>query len=261
MEKVGLEEIPSNLFRLQRRLFKAVRVGDKRKINSLQRLILRSRSARFLAIRQITQLNQGKKTAGVDGIAKLNFEQRFELEALLRLTAHRWKHQGLKEFPIPKKDGSIRMLKVPTIHDRCWQKLIHYVLIYWSERNSKTYDGLTAELLRKQKHECLSCHQRFLTDEKVHLHHIDGNHNNWERLNLQVVHESCHDYLHMGKRETKRSTAPEQSHSSDSTSDDKNLLEKITERILMLIKMFRTHPLEHAEGTGKKTEKKKSQPS
>ena len=56
-----------NLFRLQRRVFKAVSVGDKRKAMSLQKLILKSLSARMLAIRQVTQLNAGKKTAGIDG--------------------------------------------------------------------------------------------------------------------------------------------------------------------------------------------------
>ena len=36
--------------------------------------------------------------------------------------------------------------------------------------------------------------------EKVNLHHIDGNHHNWKTNNLVMVHESCHDYIHMRKR-------------------------------------------------------------
>lgn len=116
------------VFRLQTRLYKAVQAGNLRKVNRLQRLILRSRSARFLAIRQVTQLNQGKKTAGVDGKKSLNFKQRFDLEVTLSKYAHSWKHQGLRSIPIPKKDGTTRMLKVPTIQDRAWQKLIHYAL-------------------------------------------------------------------------------------------------------------------------------------
>lgn len=55
------------LFRLQKRVYKAVQVGDKRKARSLQKLILKSQAARLLAIRQVTQLNAGKKTAGIDG--------------------------------------------------------------------------------------------------------------------------------------------------------------------------------------------------
>ena len=38
-------------------------------------------------------------------------------------------------------------------------------------------------------------------DEKVHLHHVDGNHNNWKTSNLLAAHESCHQYIHMSKRE------------------------------------------------------------
>lgn len=95
---------------------------------SLQKLILKSKAARFLAIRQVTQLNAGKKTAGIDGKKALNFKERFELEELLKTSSNNWKHQGLRAIPIPKKDGSNRMLKIPTIADRCWQCLAKYAL-------------------------------------------------------------------------------------------------------------------------------------
>jgi RNA-directed DNA polymerase len=117
-----------NLFRLQRRVFKAISVGDKRKARSLQKLILKSHSARMLAIRQVTQLNAGKKTAGIDGKKSLTFEERFALSALLKVNTNTWKHQGLREIPIPKKDGTTRMLKVPTMADRAWQCIAKYAL-------------------------------------------------------------------------------------------------------------------------------------
>jgi retron-type reverse transcriptase len=109
------KQFRKDLFRLQQRVFKAVRKGDTAKARSLQRLILKSRAARYLAIRQVTQLNAGKKTAGIDGKASLNFQERFSLEDNLRKGYKTWKHQGLREIPIPKKDGTTRMLKVPTI--------------------------------------------------------------------------------------------------------------------------------------------------
>ena len=110
------------------RVFKAVQVGDKRKARSLQKLILKSTSARFLAIRQVSQLNAGKKTAGIDGKKSLSFMERFNLEELLKMNSGNWKHQGLREIPIPKKDGTTRMLKIPTIADRAWQCLAKYAL-------------------------------------------------------------------------------------------------------------------------------------
>lgn len=117
-----------NLFRLQVRVWKAIRANDMARARRLQKLILRSRSARLLAIRQVTQLNEGKKTAGVDGKASLSFKERLELDELLKARVHQWEHQGLREIPIPKKDGTTRMLKVPTISDRAWQGLAKYAI-------------------------------------------------------------------------------------------------------------------------------------
>ncbi len=117
-----------NLFRLQRRIYKAVQAGDKRKAMSLQKLILKSLAARLLAIRQVTQLNAGKKTAGIDGKKSLTREERFKLEKSLKASSNDWKHQKLRSIPIPKKDGSIRMLKIPTMADRAWQCLAKYAL-------------------------------------------------------------------------------------------------------------------------------------
>ena len=116
------------LFRLQRRIFKAIREGDKAKAKRLQKLVLSSYAARMLAIRQVSQLNTGKKTAGIDGIKSLTFKQRFELETILPENYRTWEHQRLRTISIPKKDGSKRSLKVPTIADRAWQCLLKYAL-------------------------------------------------------------------------------------------------------------------------------------
>ena len=117
-----------DLFRLQRRVYKAVQAGNKRKAISLQRLILKSTAAKMLAIRQVTQLNAGKKTAGIDGKASLSHEERFELNETLKTKSNNWKHQKLRAIPIPKKDGTTRLLKVPTIGDRAWQCLVKLAL-------------------------------------------------------------------------------------------------------------------------------------
>jgi RNA-directed DNA polymerase len=122
------KKFQKTLFRLQKRVYKAVSVGDKRKARSLQKLILKSQSARLLAIRQVTQLNAGKKTAGIDGKASLTFEERLTLAEEIGSHHTDWKHSGLREIPIPKKDGTTRMLKVPTMADRAWQCLAKYAL-------------------------------------------------------------------------------------------------------------------------------------
>ncbi len=75
-------------------------------------------------------------------------------------------------------------------------------IAYWSERNSKLYDGKTSIALKRQNHTCGHCGLKTLSEEKVHLHHVDGNHNNWKKDNLLAIHESCHDYVHMSKCES-----------------------------------------------------------
>lgn len=122
------KEFQRDLFRLQQRVYKAVRANNLRKARSLQKLILKSRAARLLAIRQVTQLNAGKKTPGIDKKASLNFKERFQLEVILKENVNSWQHQGLREIPIPKKDGTKRMLKVPTMADRAWQCLAKLAL-------------------------------------------------------------------------------------------------------------------------------------
>ncbi|WP_365972924.1 group II intron maturase-specific domain-containing protein [Moorena sp. SIO4G3] len=75
-------------------------------------------------------------------------------------------------------------------------------LAYWSGRNSKLYNNATTEALKKQKHSCGHCGMKFIGEERVHLHHIDGNHSNWKKDNLMAVHQSCHQQLHWSQKDT-----------------------------------------------------------
>jgi RNA-directed DNA polymerase len=59
------------VFKLQKRIYKASQAGDVRRVHRLQRLLLKSRAAKLLAVRRVTQDNRGKHTAGVDGIKSL----------------------------------------------------------------------------------------------------------------------------------------------------------------------------------------------
>ena len=75
-------------------------------------------------------------------------------------------------------------------------------IAYWSERNSKLYDGETSKALKRQNHKCGQCGLKTMSNERVHLHHVDGNHNNNKIGNLVAIHESCHDFIHMSKSES-----------------------------------------------------------
>ena len=114
------------VFKLERWIYKASYAGDIRRVHRLQKLLLKSRAAKLLAVRRITQDNQGKNTAGIDGIKALTPHQRGALAAQLgtlptgRPTRRVW-------IPKPGKDEQ-RPLSIPTLHDRALQALVKLVL-------------------------------------------------------------------------------------------------------------------------------------
>jgi RNA-directed DNA polymerase len=66
-------------FRIQKRIFRASQHGNQRAVHKLQKLLMKSKAARTLAVRRVTQDNQGKKTAGIDGKTALLAHQRLTL--------------------------------------------------------------------------------------------------------------------------------------------------------------------------------------
>src|SRR6266446_595878 len=72
-------KLEQHLYRLQKRIFKASARGDLKAVHKLQKLVMKSRSPRLLAVRRVTQHNQGKKTAGIDGVKSVPPAVRFSL--------------------------------------------------------------------------------------------------------------------------------------------------------------------------------------
>ena len=65
--------------RFQDRIFRAAEAGDGAKVKNLQKLLVRSRSAKLLAIRQVTQQNAGRNAPGIDGVVCTTPDERVEL--------------------------------------------------------------------------------------------------------------------------------------------------------------------------------------
>jgi RNA-directed DNA polymerase len=117
-----------NVFRLQKRIYQAQIRGDFKRVRGLQRLLLRSYSARNLAVRQVSQDNRGKNTPGVDGIARLTPKQRMRMVKELRNLSP--KPAPIRRVYIPKASNpnERRPLGIPIMCDRAEQALVKLAL-------------------------------------------------------------------------------------------------------------------------------------
>ena len=120
-DTIDWRKLEKNVYKLQNRIYKAVKRGDKKLARSLQRLMLKSVSAKLLAVRKVSQDNRGKKTAGVDGKLALTYKERLEIASeiggyIKPLPTRRvW-------IPKPGKKEK-RPLGIPAMVDRAQQAL------------------------------------------------------------------------------------------------------------------------------------------
>jgi len=123
-------KLEREVFKLQKRIYQASNRGDVKLVRRLQKLLMKSWAAKCLAVRRVSQDNQGKKTAGVDGVKSLTPKQRLtlinklELGTKVKPTRRVW-------IPKPGKEEK-RPLGIPTMKDRALQALVKLALEpYW----------------------------------------------------------------------------------------------------------------------------------
>ncbi|PSB24965.1 group II intron reverse transcriptase/maturase [Chlorogloea sp. CCALA 695] len=120
--EINWRKLERSVYKLQKRIYQASNRGDVKTVRRLQKTLMKSWSAKCISVRRVTQDNQGKKTAGVDGIKSLTPKQRLTLVAKLKLHS---KSAPTRRVWIekPGKDEK-RPLGIPTIYDRALQALI-----------------------------------------------------------------------------------------------------------------------------------------
>ncbi len=112
---------------LRQRIFRASKDGDLKRVASLQKLMLRSRSNILTSVRRVTQLNSGKNTAGVDKVVVKTPKARGELVDELS-TFSPWRAKPARRVYIPKADGKLRPLGIPVVKDRALQAMVKNAL-------------------------------------------------------------------------------------------------------------------------------------
>jgi RNA-directed DNA polymerase len=121
---------------LRQRIFKAARANDHRKVRSLQKLMLRSRSNILMSVRRVTQVNAGRNTPGMDKVLVKTPAARGKLVDQLS-TSTPWRAKPVRRVYIPKKSDSSkrRPLGIPTIIDRCLQATVKNALEpFWESK-------------------------------------------------------------------------------------------------------------------------------
>lgn len=119
-QSVNWRKVNRNVRNLRQRIFRATKAGGWDKVQSLQRLMLRSYSNTLLSVRRVTQVNQGRNTPGIDKAVIKTPEGRGRLTDVL-MTYQPWKAKPARRVYIPKASGKIRPLGIPTVRDRCLQ--------------------------------------------------------------------------------------------------------------------------------------------
>jgi len=122
---VNWDQANQIVHRLQMRIVKAVKAGNRQLVRSLQRLLARSHAAKLLAVNKVTT-NRGKRTPGVDNVVLDTPAKKWR--ASQRLNQPGYTSKPLKRVYIPKKNGKKRPLGIPTMMDRAEQSLEQFGL-------------------------------------------------------------------------------------------------------------------------------------
>ncbi len=157
--------LEQQVVRVQKQISQASQSGDERAVHDLQQRLMESEAARLLAVRRAAEENQGKDTAGVDGVKSLTAKERLAMASAIH--PKNWNHQParpVRRVWVPKPGTAERRpLAILTMMDRCKQALVKLALEpEWEARfephsygyrpGRSTHDAIAAILVAIERH-------------------------------------------------------------------------------------------------------------
>src|SRR5256714_406392 len=157
--------LEQQVVRMQKQISQACQRGDKQAVHNLQQRLMESEAARLLAVRRVAEENQGRHTAGVDGVKSLTSEERLAMASTIH--PKNWKHQPpgpVRRVWVPKPGTAERRpLAILPMIDRCKQALAKLALepewevkfeshSYGFRPGRSTHDAIAAILVAIERH-------------------------------------------------------------------------------------------------------------
>src|SRR6266581_8145183 len=164
---VSWSSLEQQVVRMQKQIAQASQRGDRRAVHSLQQQLIESEAARLLAVRRAAEENQGKHTAGVDGIKSLGPKERLAMASTIH--PKYWNYQPpmpVRRVWVPKTGTAERRpLAILPMIDRCKQALVKLALepeweakfephSYGFRPGRSTHDAIAAILVAIERHPC-----------------------------------------------------------------------------------------------------------